>query len=165
MMGRLFSLASWCMAAWVLLTWTATVEVIAVGAGISLLCAWALLWAGPVPGPWVLLHPRRLLPLARLVGSMLLRVVAANVGMARRIWTRGHRLRTGMVVVPTRMRRDGDLAAVGLLSSLVVDNQIVDLDRSSAELMYHCVDVPPEDDRYDAVNGPVEGLVEKVSRP
>ena len=42
-----------------------------------------------------------------------------------------------------------------LLTSLVVDNQVVDVDPSSNEMLYHCLDVP-EGDRYDAVNGPLE---------
>ena len=59
-----------------------------------------------------------------------------------------------------RVTRSVLLATVGLLSSLVVDNQVVDVDPSRSEMLYHCVRVPPEDvDAYELVNGPVERLV------
>jgi multicomponent Na+:H+ antiporter subunit E len=64
------------------------------------------------------------------------------------------------------MRSDGELAAVGLISSLIVDNQIVDLDRSRRELQYHAVAVPegtPEE-RVAAVNGPIEERIVTLSR-
>ena len=49
----------------------------------------------------------------------------------------------------------GQVGAVGLLTSLVVDNQVVDVDLDERTMLYHCVEVP-RDDPYDAVNGPVE---------
>jgi multicomponent Na+:H+ antiporter subunit E len=67
-----------------------------------------------------------------------------------------------MVVVPTRERSDLGLTTVGLVTSLIVDNQIVDLDRRRHLLQYHAVDVPegsPEDKRA-AINEPVERALE-----
>jgi multicomponent Na+:H+ antiporter subunit E len=72
-----------------------------------------------------------------------------------------------MVIVPTEERTDGGLAAVGLISSLIVDNQITDIDRGHHLLQYHAVSVP-EGDRQDAraaVNGPIERLLEPLIRP
>ena len=148
-------LAAWCLLAWVLLTWTATVEVLVTGVLVSVLCAVALSPLGAPPPPWRALRPGYAVPLARLAGSLAVRIVRANVVMARRIWSRRPPPRTGMVVVPTRVRDGGRLGAVGLLTSLVVDNQVVDVDRASDTLLYHCLDVP-EGDRYAAVNGPLE---------
>jgi len=152
----------WCLLAWVLLTWTATTEVLVTGALVSLLCAVALAPLGAVSPPWQGLRPSRAVPLARLAGSLVPRVVRANLTMARRVWSRRPPPRTGMVVVPTRARDAGLLGAVGLLTSLVVDNQVVDVDRSSDTLLYHCLDVP-QGDRYAAVNGPIERRVLDVS--
>jgi multicomponent Na+:H+ antiporter subunit E len=145
----------WCLVAWVLLTWTATVEVIVTGLLVSALCALAVTRLGPLPAPWCVLRPSVAIPLARLAGSLAVRMVSANVRMAARIWSGDPPPRTGMIVVPTRARDEGRLGAVGLLTSLVVDNQVVDVDPSSNEMLYHCLDVP-EGDRYDAVNGPLE---------
>jgi hypothetical protein len=56
------------------------------------------------------------------------------------------------------------LAATGLISSLIVDNQIVDINRERSELQYHAVAVPhgnrqhPEDD----INAPVERLLRPI---
>ena len=50
-----------------------------------------------------------------------------------------------MVIVPTTESSDGGLAAVGLITSLIVDNQIVDLDRATHRLQYHAVAVPSLD--------------------
>jgi multicomponent Na+:H+ antiporter subunit E len=47
-----------------------------------------------------------------------------------------------MVIVPTSQRSAGGLTAVGLVTSLIVDNQLVDLDRDGAQLQYHAVEVP-----------------------
>jgi multicomponent Na+:H+ antiporter subunit E len=50
------------------------------------------------------------------------------------------------------------VTAVALISSLIVDNQIVDLDRSRAELQYHAVwiDSTETDANRAVINGPLE---------
>jgi multicomponent Na+:H+ antiporter subunit E len=65
------------------------------------------------------------------------------------------------VIAPTRERTDGGLAAVGVISSLIVDNQIVDLDARAHELQYHAVAVPDggAEKVRQKVNGPVEDLL------
>jgi multicomponent Na+:H+ antiporter subunit E len=64
------------------------------------------------------------------------------------------------------MRSAADLGATGLLTSLIVDNQIVDLDTRRHELQYHCVAVPEGDDRQKAeeINAPIERLIGRVDR-
>jgi multicomponent Na+:H+ antiporter subunit E len=50
------------------------------------------------------------------------------------------------------------MAATGLITSLIVDNQIVDLDVRRRELQYHAVAVPPGDaaQRAESINAPTE---------
>jgi multicomponent Na+:H+ antiporter subunit E len=97
----------------------------------------------------------------RLIGATLVRIVVANVDLARRIWSPARPLRSGMLIVPTTQRTDGGLAASGLITSLIVGNQIVDVDRERNQLQYHAVELPhgnrkhPEDD----VNAPIERLL------
>jgi len=155
---RVAALWCWTFLVWVLLTWTLTAEQLAFGAGLSLLIAIALAPVGAVSRPWQLLHPKRLAGMARLAAVVVVSVVKANVVLAWRIWHRKPPIQTGMVIVPTRLRSDGGLAAVGLLSSLVVDNQIVDVNRKRHELLYHAVVVPDRDPEaaYGAINGPIE---------
>ncbi len=66
-----------------------------------------------------------------------------------------------MVITPTRERTDGGLAGVGVISSLIVDNQITDLDARAHELQYHAVAVPDggREKAYQQINGPVEKLL------
>ena len=158
-------LASWSAAVWLLLTWTVTAEQLIFGAVLAVLVGLALAPFSPggVVAPWSLLRPRRLGALLTLAGYAVARIVAANIGLARRIWTPSLPLRSGMVVVPTRARTDGELAAVGIVTSLIVDNQIVDLDRGARELQYHAVAVP-RGDRVEAINGPVERLAARIRR-
>jgi multicomponent Na+:H+ antiporter subunit E len=137
---------------WTVLSWTRTIEQIVVGLALSALVAVTLAPLGPVAGPWVVLRPRRALAVARLAWYVGRQMVRANLAMSRRIWTPRMPLRSGMVVVPTRFRDEGRLAAVGLLTSVVVDTQLVDVDRDHGELQYHVVRV---DDGIDP-NGPVE---------
>ena len=59
----------WCLLAWVLLTWTATAEVLVTGVVVSVLCAVAVTPLGPVPSPWRVLRPSVAIPLARLTGT------------------------------------------------------------------------------------------------
>ena len=100
----------------------------------------------------------------RLITAALRRIVLANIELARRIWAPSRPLSSGMVIVPTQERTDGGLAATGLISSLIVDNQIVDIDRERSELQYHAVAVQhgnrqhPEDD----INAPVERLLRPI---
>ena len=159
---RTFALASWCYLVWVLLTWTRTAEQLLIGAGVSLLVGLALAPLGPVPGPWRLLVPRNAVAALKVLATAVVRVPVANVRLAARIWRPSRPLRSGMVLVPTEERSDLGLATVGLVTSLIVDNQIVDLDRGRHLLQYHAVDVPdgtPEHKRA-AVNGPVERALE-----
>jgi multicomponent Na+:H+ antiporter subunit E len=156
-MRRFLSLTVWAYAVWVVLTWTRTAEQLLAGLAIAVLVAVALRPLGEVAAPWNILRPRRLTGLVLLGMSALGHVVAANVKLSRRIWAPSRPLRSGMVIVPTHARTDGELAMVGLVSSLIVDNQIVDLDRDAHLLQYHAVDVPRDRDRaVTAINGPVE---------
>jgi multicomponent Na+:H+ antiporter subunit E len=158
---RVVALSTWCFALWVLLTWTLTLEQLLVGAGVAVAVGLALAPTGPVAPPWRLLRPAALLAIVRLLAGMVVHIVVANLKLTRRIWLPSRPLASGMVVVPTRARSEAGLTGVGLLTSLVVDNQLVDVDASRHELLFHAVDVPPDDPdaAYDQVNGPVERLL------
>jgi multicomponent Na+:H+ antiporter subunit E len=149
---RWTALFGWSYLTWTVLSWTRTAEQIAVGLVLSALAAVALAALGPVAAPWSVLHPRRALALARLAWYVGRQMVHANLTMSRRIWTPRMPLRSGMVVAPTRFGDEGRLAAVGLLTSVVVDTQLVDVDRDRRELQYHVVWVADDTDP----NGPVE---------
>ncbi len=162
MTRRVVGLAAWCFVAWLALAWTVTVESVVVGVVVSLLVATPLARMGPVVPPWRLLSPRRFVAIARLAGTAGWQVVRANVQLAARIWNPRLPVAPGMVIVQTLVSSDGELAAVGIITSLIVDNQIVDLDRSRHELLYHCIAVMPPAARYEAINGPIERRVTAV---
>jgi multicomponent Na+:H+ antiporter subunit E len=154
------------MLTWVVLTWTLTLEQEMFGVGLAIVVAISCLRLGDVVPPWRILDPRRTVALVRLVLHAAARVVAANVSLARRVWRPSMPLRPGMVIVPTRMRSDGGLTAVGLITSVIVDNQIVDLDRRRHELQYHAVWIASEDPDENAkeINAPVEERLRAVMR-
>jgi multicomponent Na+:H+ antiporter subunit E len=161
MLIRVVGLFCWAFGVWTLLTWTFTAEQEIFGAAVALAVAVALAPLGTVAGPWLLLRPRALAGAVRLVLATAWRSLLANLRLARRIWDPRRPLSSGMVITPTRERTDGALAAVGVISSLIVDNQIVDLDPDAHELQYHAVAVPqggPEQARQ-RINGPVEDLL------
>jgi multicomponent Na+:H+ antiporter subunit E len=133
------ALTAWAYLAWLLLTWTRTAEQFLVGLGIALIVAAFLTPFGAAAGMVNVLVRLPRLVLVLLFASW--RIVTANVGLARRIWAPSRPLRPGMIIVPTSADTDARLAAVGLVSSLIVDNQLVDLDRSAREMQYHGVDV------------------------
>ncbi len=166
MTRRVTALALWGYAAWVLLTWTATAEQLLVGAGVALVFALLLAPVGDVVAPWSLFRPHRLAAATALVGVALGRIVRSNLSLARRIWAPARPLASGMVVIPTMLRRDGTLGPLGLISSLIVDNQVVDVDRAHNSLQYHCIDVPggSADDRAAAILEPMQRLVHEVAR-
>ncbi len=156
----------WLFAVWVLLTWSPfTAELELFGAGFAGAIACAVAPFGGVVPPWRLLDPRRLVALVALMAETLARILRANLSLARRIWSPKLRLESGMVVVPTEARSPGALAAVGLISSLIVDNQIVDLDRRRHTLQYHAVSVPEGGARRRraAINGPVERMIRPLA--
>lgn len=159
---RTVALAAWAYLVWTVLTWTRTAEQIITGAGISLAVGAALAPLGEVPGPWVILRPRTAWGVLRLAGLAAVRIVVANLRLSRRIWLPSRPLHSGMVLVPTRETSDGGLTTVALLTSVIVDNQLVDLDPGQQVMQYHAVAVPsmePERNR-DAINGPVERVLE-----
>jgi multicomponent Na+:H+ antiporter subunit E len=94
------------------------------------------------------------------------RIVRANVKLARRIWSPRRPLSSGMLIIPTWARADGELAWTGLITSLIVDNQIVDVDRHRHVLQYHAVAVPPGDkqDQAEVINVPIERLLIRMHR-
>jgi multicomponent Na+:H+ antiporter subunit E len=167
MIGRRVALGVWAYAAWVLLTWTPlTWEREGGGLLTALAVAHLLAPFGEVARPWLLLDPRRLAALGRVFAEALRGSVVANVKLARLIWTPGLPVRSGMVIVPTDERSDGGLAAVGLISSLIVDNQIVDVDRRLHLLQYHAISVPDggRERAREAINGPLERRLEPLTR-
>ena len=145
----------------------ATVELVAYGAAVSVAVAVALAPLGPVARPWRLLSPRRLARLAAVVATSAARTVGANVVLARRVWSPSRPVRSGMLVVPTELTTDGALTTMGLLGSIIVDNQLVDLE--AGRLQYHAVWVASEDpsEARENINGPLERLLRPLgdSRP
>ena len=164
-MRRVVALAAWVFLAWGVLTWTFTLEQMIFGVGFSLAVAVALAPLGEATGPWWLVHPRRLPAAVWLLLQAGRRVLMANLRLSARIWNPRLPLASGMLILPTAERTDGGLTAVGLITSLIVDNQLTDIDRGHNLLQYHAVAVP-EGDRNkarEAVNGPVERLLEPLS--
>lgn len=157
------ALAAWALTVWILLTWTATIENVLVGAVVAVGCGCAFAPLGEVVAPWTALRPRRLIALAMLAGSCAARIVVANLSLTRRILSPTRPLDSGMLIVSTEARSDGELAATGLLTSLVVDNQFVDLDRDRNQLQYHAMAVPDGPTR-ESVNAPIERRVIAVAR-
>jgi multicomponent Na+:H+ antiporter subunit E len=160
-LNRVWSVGAWAMLTWEVLAWTLTWEQQLTGVAIALAVGVSMAGFGDVPGPWKLLRPRTAAALLRLLAKSSYAVVRANLSLSRRIWAPSRPLRSGMLVLPTRMRSDAGLAATALLSSLVVDNQCVDLDRSSRQLQYHVVAVPSGDPqaRSEQINAPTENLL------
>lgn len=161
MWRRVLPLWCWSLLVWILLTWTATIEQAVVGLAVSLVVAVACAPLGPVAGPWALLRPRRMPALLALAGSVGWRIVAENWRLTRTIWVRGW-APSGMVVLPTAARSDGELATVGVFTSLIVNSQLVDLDRQRHELQYHAVEASEAD--RDHINGPIEHHLLRVTR-
>jgi multicomponent Na+:H+ antiporter subunit E len=161
MVMRVIGLWCWGYLVWALLTWTLTVEQLLFGAAIALAVAVALAPLGEVAGPWRLLRPRALLGGAWLLVAAADQVLLANLRLSRRIWDPRRPLASGMVITPTRERQDWGVAAIGVISSLIVDNQIVDLDARAHELQYHAVAVPEggAEQARERINGPVEDLL------
>jgi multicomponent Na+:H+ antiporter subunit E len=160
---RAATLGCWAWLVWLLLTWTATVEQLIFGGVLAALCGLAMAPLGSAVAPWSLLVPRRLVAALALAGYTASRIVRANVSLARRVWAPSRPLASGLVIVSTRARTDGELAATGVLTSLIVDNQVVDLDRSERVLLYHAIGTPPAGERQRSINAPVEARVARVS--
>jgi multicomponent Na+:H+ antiporter subunit E len=165
-MLRVAALSCWAFLVWVLLTWTLTWEQILFGAAVAVTVALALAPLGAVPGPWLLLDPRRLAGIVWLLLVTSGRIVIANLRLAARIWSPRRSLRSGMVIAVTRERSAGGITAVGLITSVVVDNQLVDLDVARHRLQYHAVAVP-EGDAWqvrEAINAPMERPLAAIER-
>lgn len=167
MVRRVVALSLWAFGTWVLLTWTITWSQLLFGVGLSILVALACVSLGEIARPWALLHPVRLFMSLRLLVSAVGRVVRANLSLAKRIWSPSRPLRSGMVIVPTLQDSEAGLTAVGLITSVIVDNQITDLDLHRSELQYHGVWIDSGDpaENFDAMNGPVERLVKVIVDP
>lgn len=167
-MRRWLAISVWAYVGWVLLTWTRTAEQLIFGAAASMVVGAALVALGPVLEPWKLLDPRRLVTVLRIAAHVLVNMVRANLSLSRRIWTPSLPLRPGMVVVPTAVAAsEGELTAVGALTSLIVDNQIIDVARSDHRLQYHAVWIDSEDPGANAekINRPLEDLLRRLERP
>jgi multicomponent Na+:H+ antiporter subunit E len=156
--GRVLSVTAWALLTWEVLVWTLTWEQQLVGLTVALAVGASMAPLGDVPGPWQLLRPRRLLGSIVLLAASLWSIVRANLSLSRRIWSPERPLSSGMLVVPTGLSGDAGVAATALISSLIVDNQCVDLDRSADSLQYHVVAMPSTDpqSRAEQINAPTE---------
>jgi multicomponent Na+:H+ antiporter subunit E len=166
MLRRAAALFVWAAIVWLLLTWTVTAEQLVFGGLLAAAVAATQAPLGAVARPWRVLDPRRLWPTLQLIAVALIKIAIANAELAWRIWSPSRPLASGMVIVPTRLRSDGALGGLGLITSLIVDNQITDLDRKRDELQYHAVAVPEGDPQAKAraITHPVEGLLERITR-
>jgi multicomponent Na+:H+ antiporter subunit E len=166
MIRRLVALFVWAGGVWLLLTWTVTFEQLVFGGILAALVAGLLAPFGEVAAPWRLLDPRLLAATLRLIAVSLARIARANLELAGRIWLPSRPLRSGMVIVPTPVESDAGLGALGLITSLIVDNQIVDVDRKRGELQFHAVVVPEGDGdaKRAAITAPTERLLQPILR-
>ena len=164
--ARAGAIFCWAFLVWVLLTWTLTAEQLLFGAGVAAAVAIALAPLGNAVGPWLLLDPRRLAGAIWLLAVTAGRIARSNVRLAGRIWNPRRPLTSGMVIAATRERGAGGLTAVGLMTSVVVDNQLADLDPSRGQLQYHAVAVPDggPDEVARGINVPAERLL-RLLRP
>jgi multicomponent Na+:H+ antiporter subunit E len=156
----------WAFLVWVLLTWTLTAEQLLIGAALAALVAVALAPLGNAPGPWLLLSPARLAGAAWLLAVTAGRIVMSNLRLARRIWSLRRPLSSGMVIAATREHSAAGLTAVGLMTSVVVDSQLVDLDARRGQLQYHAVAAPAggPDETARVINAPAERLLRPLLR-
>lgn len=132
------------------------------GAVVSVLAALVISPLGPAARPWLLVDLRRVGRFVALAGTCLVRIVRANIVLARRVWSPSLPLRSGMLVFPTKMKSDGAVTAVALVSSVIVDNQIVDLE--PGRVQYHAiwVESTDPDEAYEAINGSLERLLQPL---
>jgi multicomponent Na+:H+ antiporter subunit E len=132
------------------------------GVAVSIGVALILSPLGRPARPWQLLRPRRLFPLAAVVATSAARILSANLVLARRVWSPSLPIRTGMLVVPTELRSDGGITVIGLLGSIIVDHQLVDLE--PGRLQYHAVWVASEDpiEARERINGRLERLLRPI---
>ena len=132
------------------------------GAVASVVAAIGISPLGAAARQWLLLAVRRLGRLVALVATSLVRIVGANIQLARRVWSPSLPLRSGMLVFPTKLKSDGALTAVAVVSSVIVDNQLVDLE--PGRVQYHAiwVDSTDPEEAYEAINGPVERLLQPL---
>lgn len=160
------ALAAWAYLVWIIVTWTLSLEQMLFGLVLAVLTAVGLAPLGDARGPWAFLRPQRLVASVRLILVGAYRILVANVSLAKRIWSPSLPLSSGMVIVPTRERTEGGVAAVGIITSLIVDNQIIDIDRRRHQLQYHAVSVPPQNKQLArrAINGPIEDLLAGIER-
>jgi multicomponent Na+:H+ antiporter subunit E len=144
-----------------------TAEQLVFGALTAALIGVAFWPLGDVLLPWKVLSISRIWTLAQIVVYVLANMVRANVSLSRRIWSPSRPLHPGMLVVPTNSSTDGQMTAIGVLTSLIVDNQIVDLDPDRHRLQYHAVSVESDDpdSNRQRINGPLEDLISSLSRP
>ncbi len=154
-------MTAWIFALWVIFTWTAAVEQLVWGTAVALLLAGPLAGTGRVARPWKALAPRRMWAASRLLAVYLARMTKANLGLARRIWTPRLPLRSGMVLVADPTTTDGSLTWLALMTSTIVDNQLVDVDDASPpghrRLQYHGVWIPTFDPDANAAR--IEGSI------
>jgi multicomponent Na+:H+ antiporter subunit E len=120
---------------------------------------------GHLSGPWRGLSVGRASAVVRLAGLVAARVVVANVRLARLVWSRRPEPPSGMVIVGTEERSDGGLTAIAVLTSVVVDSQLVDLDRKRHELQYHAVWASDDHEaNHRRINAPIEAALKGVVR-
>lgn len=162
--ARAVALFVWALGVWVLATWTLTASQLWFGVGIAAAVGVGCVPLGSVAPPWRFLAPKRILWAGVLLGSVAWKIVRANCSLAWRVWSPSLPLRSGMVIVPTSAHSEGALTAVGLITSTIVDNQLVDVDRTGHKLQYHAVWIHSEDPEVNrrTINGPVEDLLARV---
>jgi len=136
---------------WLLLSETMQPGPALIGAVVALLGGWALALLKPAP-----VGVRRLRPLLRLTGKVIVDILRSNIGVARVILGQRKNRRAGFVHIPLALRNPNGLAVLACILTATPGTAWLEFDAEEGWLLLHVLDLIDEDSWVDIVKNRYE---------
>lgn len=152
------------LAAWILLSWSVTLQHLVVGVVVSLIVAVSV---GDlfVSRPHMMTHPLRWLNLVFVYAPLLAwECVKANFDVAYRVLNPGLPVKPGIVRIKTSLRSDTGLTFLANSITLTPGTMTVDVDAEKGILYIHWINVSSDDpaERASRIAGRFEPVLRRI---
>ncbi len=134
-----------CFGVWLMLTGSTNLSDVLWGVVVSIVVAGATYRFTLLDVPTWVSSPRRWGAFGRLMLEFIRQLVVQNITLSARVLRPNMPIKPGIVVIPTKLKRDFPLTVLGSLMTLTPDTVTLDIDQAKGLIYVHWIDVQTTD--------------------
>lgn len=150
-----------CYLMWMLFTGSTEITTMLWGVVASIVVAGTTYRFTLLDVPTWVSSPRRWSALGRLALEFIKQLVMQNVALSLRVFRPNMAIKPGIIIIPTRLKRDFPLTVLGSLMTLTPDTVTLDIDQQKGLIYMHWIDVQTTDmeEAQRLIYGDLEDLI------